>query len=82
MATVKDMDRLLQSFVDNGLPGCGLKIEKKGNVIYYAILIVRNEEVFLSLTGNSLSWDCVLKGLPPWSPTGVVGDVMGPTCSE
>jgi len=51
-------------------------------VIYYAILIVRNEEVFLSLTENSLSWDCVLKGLPPWSPTGVVGDVMGPTCSE
>lgn len=51
-------------------------------MIYYAILIVRNEEVFLSLKENSLSWDCVLKGLPPWSPTEVVGDVMGPTCSE
>ena len=34
MATVKDMDRLLQSFVDNGLPGCGLKIVQRGNVVY------------------------------------------------
>lgn len=34
MATVKDMDNLLQSFVDNGLPGCGLKIVQRGNVIY------------------------------------------------
>ena len=34
MATVKDMDRLLQTFVDEGLPGCGLKIEKRGEVVY------------------------------------------------
>ena len=34
MATAKDMDKLLQTFVDEGLPGCGLKIEKRGNVVY------------------------------------------------
>ena len=34
MATAKDMDRLLQGFVDNGLPGCGLKIVQRGNVVY------------------------------------------------
>lgn len=34
MSTVKDMDALLQSFVENGLPGCGLKIVQRGNVLY------------------------------------------------
>lgn len=51
-------------------------------MIYYAILIVRKEEVFLSLMEISLPWDWVLMGLPPWGPTGVEGDVMAPTCSE
>ena len=34
MATVKDMDRLLQSFVDGGLPGCGLKITRRVETVY------------------------------------------------
>lgn len=34
MATAKDMDSLLQSFVDGGLPGCGLKITKGSDVLY------------------------------------------------
>ena len=51
-------------------------------MIYYAILIIRKEEVFLSLMENSLPWDWVLKGLSPWRPTGVEGDVMGPTRSK
>ena len=34
MSTVKDMDRLLQSFVDGGLPSCGLKITRRGETVY------------------------------------------------
>lgn len=34
MATAKDMDALLQSFVDGGLPGCGLKITKDNDILY------------------------------------------------
>ena len=34
MATAKDMDRLLQSLVDRGVPGCGLKVVQRDKVIY------------------------------------------------
>ena len=33
MSTFKDLDNLLQKFVDDGLPGCGMLICKKGEVI-------------------------------------------------
>ncbi|HEX3075597.1 MAG TPA: serine hydrolase domain-containing protein [Lachnospiraceae bacterium] len=34
MSTVKDIDKLLQGFVNRGLPGCGLQITKDEKTIY------------------------------------------------
>ena len=34
MADFNDLDRLLQKYVDDGLPGCGILICKKGTVLY------------------------------------------------
>ena len=34
MANFKDLDRLLQKYVDEGLPGCGCMIAKRGEVLY------------------------------------------------
>ncbi len=34
MATFKDLDALLQKFVDDGLPGCGMQIVRKGETLY------------------------------------------------
>ena len=34
MSNAKDLNRLLQKFVDDGLPGCGLQITKKENMLY------------------------------------------------
>ncbi len=34
MSTTKDLDRLLQGFVNGGLPGCSLQIAQRGNVLY------------------------------------------------
>ena len=34
MADFKDLDRLLQNFVDNGLPGCACLISRKGEILY------------------------------------------------
>ena len=34
MANARDMDQLLQRFVDRGLPGCGLKITRRGETVY------------------------------------------------
>lgn len=34
MSTFKDLDRLLQKYVDDGLPGCSCIIAKKGEILY------------------------------------------------
>ena len=34
MSTIRELDLLLQGFVDKGLPGCGLEVRQRGNVIY------------------------------------------------
>ena len=34
MATSKDIDRLLESFVERGLPGCSLKVMQRGTTLY------------------------------------------------
>lgn len=34
MSTTKDLDQLLQSYVENELPGCGLKVMQRGKVLY------------------------------------------------
>ncbi len=34
MATVKDIDMLLEGFVKRGLPGCSLKVMQRGNTLY------------------------------------------------
>ena len=34
MSTAKDLDRLLQGFVDGGLPGCSLQIAQRGKTLY------------------------------------------------
>lgn len=34
MSNARDMDQLLQGFVDRGLPGCGLKVTRRGETVY------------------------------------------------
>ena len=34
MSTVQELDRLLESFVRGGLPGCGLQVRQRGKVLY------------------------------------------------
>ena len=34
MSNAKDLDRLLQGFVDRGLPGCAMKVVARGNTLY------------------------------------------------
>lgn len=34
MSNFKDLDALLQKYVDDGLPGCGMVIAKKGEILY------------------------------------------------
>lgn len=34
MSTAKDLDRLLQSFIDRGIPGCSLHVMQRGKTLY------------------------------------------------
>ena len=34
ISSARDIDHLLQSFIERGLPGCGLQVERRGETIY------------------------------------------------
>lgn len=64
MSTVKDMDRLLQSFVDGGLPGCGLKITHRGETVYEGYFGCADLEAKTPLTSRSVFRQASTSKLP------------------
>ena len=54
MAIFSDLDRLLQSFVADGLPGCSLKVAQHGKVLYEGYFGVSDLESGAALTRRSL----------------------------
>jgi len=54
MSTFKDLDALLQKFVDDGLPGCGMVIAKKGEVLYENYFGYSDVENKVKLTANNV----------------------------
>ena len=54
MSTTKDLDQLLQGFIDNGLPGCGMEVAKKGEVIYRGYFGYSDIEKKTKITENSV----------------------------
>jgi len=64
MATAKDMDALLQSFVDGGLPGCGLKITKDDDVLYEGYFGYSDVEAKTPLTRKSVFRQASTSKLP------------------
>lgn len=56
MSGTKDMDALLQSFVAGGLPGCGMKITRRGKTVYEGYFGSSELE-----TGKPLTRDAVFR---------------------
>ncbi len=54
MSNFKDLDALLQSFVDGGLPGCSLQIARKGETIYEGYFGWADRESKKPLTKDSI----------------------------
>ena len=54
MATVKDIDRLLESFVERGLPGCSLKVMQRGTTLYEGYFGVSDRDTKAPVTKDSL----------------------------
>lgn len=54
MSTNQNLDRLLQSFVDGGLPGCSLHVTQHGETIYEGYFGYANREAGAPVTEQSL----------------------------
>ena len=50
----RDMDALLQSFVENGPAGCGCAIARKGEILYEGYFGYANKERKLPVTENTV----------------------------
>lgn len=64
MSNTKDLDRLLQSFTDGGLPGCGLKITQRGETIYEGYFGYADCEKKTPLTGKNVFRQASTSKLP------------------
>jgi len=63
----KDMDRLLQSFVDRGLPGCGCAIAQHGKTIYENYFGCADLETKAPVTESSLFRQYSLTKIPMYT---------------
>ena len=54
MATYKDLENLLQSFVDGGLPGCSIQIAQKGKTLYEGYFGYADVENKIPVTKDSI----------------------------
>ena len=54
MSNVKDLDQLLQSFVDGGLPGCALQISQRGRTLYEGYFGSADREAGTPVTRESV----------------------------
>lgn len=52
MADFKDLDALLQKYVDDGLPGCSMIIAKKGEILYEGYFGWADREAGVKLTAD------------------------------
>lgn len=64
MACAKDMDALLTRFVDDGLPGCGLKITRSGQTLYEGYFGVTDLQTKKPLTKDSVFRQASTSKLP------------------
>jgi CubicO group peptidase (beta-lactamase class C family) len=64
MANFKNLDNLLQSFVDRGLPGCGMQITQKGETIYENYFGYSDVATKAPITAKSLFRQASLSKIP------------------
>ena len=64
MATAKDIDRLLESFVERGLPGCSLKVMQRGETLYEGYFGVADRDTGAPVTKTSLFRQASMSKIP------------------
>lgn len=64
MATAKDIDRLLESFLEKGLPGCSLKVVQRGVTLYEGYFGVADRDTRAPVTKDSLFRQASMSKIP------------------
>ena len=64
MATYKHLDALLQSFVENGLPGCSLQIAQRGETLYEGYFGYADLETKAPLTRDNIFRQASMSKIP------------------
>ena len=64
MAKFTDLDKLLQGYVDEGLPGCGMQITQKGKTIYEGYFGYSDIEAKIPLTNKSIFRQASMSKIP------------------
>ena len=64
MARTSELDRLLESFVEGGLPGCGMKITQRGETIYEGYFGYADIENKVPVTGKSVFRQASMSKIP------------------
>lgn len=64
MSTVQELDRLLESFVRGGLPGCGLQVRQWGKVLYEGYFGEADRETGRKIDSRSVFRQASLSKIP------------------
>lgn len=64
MSTAKNLDTLLQSFLERGIPGCSLKVVQRGNVLYEGHFGVTDKDTKEPVTERTVYRQASLSKVP------------------
>lgn len=64
MSTSKHLDQLLESFIQRGLPGCGLKVMQRGRTLYEGYFGVTDIDARTPVTSNTLFRQASMSKIP------------------
>ena len=64
MSTTQTLDRILQNFVDSGLPGCGLQVVRGDETIYEGYFGYSDLEQKTPITASSVYRQASLSKIP------------------
>lgn len=81
MATAKDIDLLLESFVERGLPGCALKVMQRGNSLYEGYFGYTDLASGVPVTKDSLFRQASMSKIPLYTAMMLLYE-QGNSCSR
>lgn len=67
MSTAKNLDSLLESFIERGIPGCSLKVVQRGNVLYEGHFGVTDKDTKNPITKRTVYRQASMSKVPMYT---------------